>query len=111
MVYVCIRIHEAGVFSGMQVPEALQDNPDSAVTFAREKISRGLLACVPSLCMVAVRLLDNTSWWRIQGGEGKNGRNLVPISGDTGRRVEAYLYSEEYERTLELDGKRIHTTK
>ena len=71
-----------------------------------------MAACVPSLRMIAVRLPeDDTLWWRIQRGEGETKQNLVRISGDAGRRVEAYLHSGEYERSLTFDGKYYVSTR
>ena len=104
MVYVRFAIHQPGFLSAMRVPEVLEHDTDLAMTYVRATISAKLLACVPSLHMIAVNLLDNTSWWSIQRSEDNGERSLVPISRDAGRRVEAYLYSEEYEKTLAFDG-------
>ena len=77
------------------VPEALQQGgPNRALTYFRSTVAKKVAACVPSLQKIAVRLPeDDTLWWRIQRGEGETKRNLVRISRDTGRRVEAYLHS------------------
>ncbi|EPS98381.1 hypothetical protein FOMPIDRAFT_1051599 [Fomitopsis schrenkii] len=104
LVYVRFSVHEPDFLSEMRVPEALQYDSDRAMTYARETISARLFAGVPSLRMLAVKLPDNISWWRIQHAEDNGERNLLPISRDVGRRVEAYLYSEEYERKLTFDG-------
>ncbi|TFY64219.1 hypothetical protein EVJ58_g2754 [Rhodofomes roseus] len=108
LLYVRIYIGEAGFLSRMDIPASLREDTAAAITFVRQTTSERLLTCTPSVRLIAVKLIDETSWWRVQrNGDGEPGRRLVPISRDVGHHVEAYLYSEEFEQTLVLDESRF----
>ncbi|KAH9930846.1 uncharacterized protein B0H18DRAFT_991563 [Fomitopsis serialis] len=104
LLYVRIFIRETDFLSRMNTSIPFREDDAAAMAYVKQTVSAHLLACVPTVRLIAIKLMNETSWWRAQqGGEG-GPRHLVPISSDVGHHVETYLYSEEFEQSMVFDG-------